>query len=90
MNVPLLANITEFGKTPLFSKAQLAEVGVDMMLFPLSAFRAMSKASEKIYDSLAKEGTQDGLLDIMQTREELYERLNYHSFEEKLDNLFKD
>ncbi len=90
LNVPLLANITEFGKTPLFSKDQLAEVGVDMMLFPLSAFRAMSKASEKIYDSLAKEGTQDGLLDIMQTREELYERLNYHSFEEKLDNLFKD
>ena len=90
LNVPLLANITEFGKTPLFTKDQLAEVGVDMMLFPLSAFRAMSKASEKIYDSLAKEGTQDGLLDIMQTREELYERLNYHSFEEKLDNLFKD
>ena len=87
LDIPILANITEFGQTPLFTKE---EVGVDMMLFPLSAFRAMSKASEKIYDSLAKEGTQDGLLDIMQTREELYERLNYHSFEEKLDNLFKD
>ena len=61
-----------------------------MVLFPLTAFRAMSKAAENIYNSLAKEGTQDGLLDIMQTREELYERLNYHSFEEKLDDLFKD
>ena len=61
-----------------------------MVLFPLTAFRAMSKAAENIYNSLAKEGTQDGLLDIMQTREELYERLNYHSFEEKLDDLYKD
>ena len=90
LDIPLLANITEFGKTPLFSKDQLAGVNVDMVLFPLTAFRAMSKAAENIYNSLAKEGTQDGLLDIMQTREELYERLNYHNFEEKLDNLFKD
>ncbi|MDC1183717.1 methylisocitrate lyase [Gammaproteobacteria bacterium] len=90
LDIPLLANITEFGKTPLFSKDQLEEVNVDMVLFPLTAFRAMSKAAENIYNSLAKEGTQDGLLDIMQTREELYERLNYHSFEEKLDDLFKD
>ena len=59
-----------------------------MVLFPLTAFRAMSKAAEKIYISLAKDGTQDGLLDIMQTREELYDRLNYHSFEEKLDDLY--
>jgi methylisocitrate lyase len=88
MKTPLLANITEFGKTPLFTKDQLGDVGVDMVLFPLTAFRAMSKAAEKIYISLAKDGTQDGLLDIMQTREELYDRLNYHSFEEKLDDLY--
>ena len=88
IKTPLLANITEFGKTPLFTKDQLGDVGVDMVLFPLTAFRAMSKAAEKIYISLAKDGTQDGLLDIMQTREELYERLNYHSFEEKLDELY--
>ena len=89
-NVPILANITEFGKTPLFTKDELAKVGVDMMLFPLTAFRAMSQIAEKVYISLAKDGTQDGLLDIMQTREELYDRLNYHSFEQKLDDLFKD
>ena len=89
-NVPILANITEFGKTPLFTKDELAQVGVDMMLFPLTAFRAMSQIAEKVYISLAKDGTQDGLLDIMQTREELYDRLNYHSFEQKLDDLFKD
>ena len=89
IKTPLLANITEFGKTPLFTKDQLGDVGVDMVLFPLTAFRAMSKAAEKIYISLAKDGTQDGLLDIMQTREELYDRLNYHSFEEKLDELIQ-
>ena len=89
-SVPILANITEFGKTPLFTKDELAKVGVDMMLFPLTAFRAMSQIAEKVYISLAKDGTQDGLLDIMQTREELYDRLNYHSFEQKLDDLFKD
>ena len=89
-NVPILANITEFGKTPLFTKDELAKVGVDMMLFPLTAFRAMSQIAEKVYISLAKDGTQDGLLDIMQTREELYDLLNYHSFEQKLDDLFKD
>ena len=89
-NVPILANITEFGKTPLFTKDELAKVGVDMMLFPLTAFRAMSQIAEKVYISLAEDGTQDGLLDIMQTREELYDRLNYHSFEQKLDDLFKD
>jgi methylisocitrate lyase len=90
INVPILANITEFGKTPLFTKDELAKVGVDMMLFPLTAFRAMSQIAEKVYISLAKDGTQDGLLDIMQTRDELYDRLNYHSFEQKLDDLFKD
>ena len=90
LDVPLLANITEFGKTPLFSQDELEQVKVDMILYPLTAFRAMSKAAEKIYISLAKERTQEGLLDIMQTREELYEYLNYHSYEEKLDSIFKD
>ena len=86
----LLANITEFGKTPLFTNAELASVGVDMSLYPLSAFRAMSLAAEKVYESLSKEGTQRNVLDIMQTREELYERLNYHEFEQKLDKLFSE
>ena len=90
IDIPLLANITEFGKTPLFTKEELEGVDVDMILYPLTAFRSMSKAAEKIYISLAKEGTQEGLLDIMQTREELYEYLNYHSYEEKLDSLFED
>ncbi len=90
LNTLLLANITEFGKTPLFSKDELAGAGVDMSLYPLSAFRAMSLASEKVYESLLKEGTQRNVLDIMQTREELYERLNYHEFEQKLDKLFSD
>ena len=88
ISAPVLANITEFGKTPLFTKDELSSVGVDMMLFPLSAFRAMNQIAEKVYISLAKDGTQDSLLDIMQTREELYERLNYHEYENKLDELF--
>jgi len=88
ISTPVLANITEFGKTPLFTKDELSSVGVDMMLFPLSAFRAMSQIAEKVYISLAKDGTQESLLDIMQTREELYERLNYHEYENKLDELF--
>ena len=88
ISAPVLANITEFGNTPLFTKDELSSVGVDMMLFPLSAFRAMSQIAEKVYISLAKDGTQDSLLDIMQTREELYERLNYHEYENKLDELF--
>ena len=88
ISAPVLANITEFGKTPLFSANELSSVGVDMVLFPLSAFRAMSQIAEKVYISLAKDGTQESLLDIMQTRDELYERLNYHEYEEKLDELF--
>ena len=88
ISAPVLANITEFGKTPLFTKEELSSVGVDMMLFPLSVFRAMSQIAEKVYTSLAKDGTQESLLDIMQTREELYERLNYHEYENKLDELF--
>jgi len=88
ISAPVLANITEFGKTPLFTAEELSSVGVDMVLFPLSAFRAMSQIAEKVYISLAKDGTQEPLLDIMQTRNELYERLNYHEYENKLDELF--
>jgi methylisocitrate lyase len=88
LRVPVLANITEFGKTPLFTASELAGVGVDIMLFPLSAFRAMNKAAESVYRDIATSGTQQKSIDIMQTRDELYEYLNYHSFEQKLDELF--
>ena len=90
LNVPILANITEFGKTPLFSKEELEEVGVDMILYPLSAFRAMSKAAEGIYSEILEKGTQQDLIDKMQTRDELYEVLDYHTFEKKLDDLFEE
>ena len=90
INVPVLANITEFGKTPLFTATELQNVGIEMVLYPLTAFRAMSKIAEKIYVSILKDGTQEGLLDIMQTREELYTNLDYHSFEKKLDDLFSE
>ena len=89
-SVPILANITEFGKTPLFSQNELKNVGVDMILYPLTAFRAMSLSAEKIYNSIIKDGTQEHLLDIMQTREELYEVLNYYDFEKKLDEQFSN
>ena len=85
-SVPLLANITEFGKTPLFSQAELNAVGVDMVLYPLTAFRAMSQSAENVYNSVIKDGTQESLLDIMQTREELYEVLDYYNFEKELDD----
>ena len=90
LNVPILANITEFGKTPLFSKEDLKEVGVDMILYPLSAFRAMSKAAEGVYSEILEKGTQQDLIDRMQTRDELYEVLDYHTFEKKLDDLFEE
>ena len=90
LKVPILANITEFGKTPLFSKEELEEAGVDMILYPLSAFRAMSKAAEGIYSEILEKGTQQDLIDKMQTREELYEVLDYHTFEKKLDDLFEE
>ena len=90
LKVPILANITEFGKTPLFSKEELKEAGVDMILYPLSAFRAMSKAAEGIYLEILEKGTQQNLIDRMQTREELYEVLDYHTFEKKLDDLFEE
>lgn len=85
-SAPLLANITEFGKTPLFNQRELNEAGVDIALYPLTAFRAMSLSAEKIYDSIMKDGTQESLLDIMQTREELYEVLDYYNFEKQLDD----
>ncbi len=90
LNVPILANITEFGKTPLFSKKELKEAGVDMILYPLSAFRAMSKAAEEVYSEILEKGTQESLIDKMQTRDELYEVLDYHTFEKKLDDLFNE
>ena len=90
LNVPILANITEFGKTPLFSKEKLKEAGVDMILYPLSAFRAMSKAAEGVYSEILEKGTQQDLIDRMQTRDELYEVLDYHTFEKKLDDLFEE
>ena len=90
LNVPILANITEFGKTPLFSKKELKEAGIDMILYPLSAFRAMSKAAEEVYSEILEKGTQESLIDKMQTRDELYEVLNYHTFEKKLDDLFNE
>ena len=89
LQVPVLANITEFGETPLFTAEELASVGVDIMLFPLSAFRAMNKAAESVYEDIATNGSQKKSVDKMQTRDELYEYLNYHSFEQKLDELFK-
>ncbi len=86
--VPILANITEFGKTPLFTTQQLGEVGVDLVLYPLSAFRAMSAAAVQVYQTIRREGTQQAVLGLMQTRAELYEVLNYYAYEQKLDQLF--
>src|SRR5688500_9897092 len=88
VKVPILANITEFGKTPLFTTQELARANVAMALYPLSAFRAMNKAALKVYENVRKTGTQQALLPEMQTREELYEFLNYHAYEQKLDELF--
>lgn len=88
VKVPVLANITEFGKTPLFTRDELASVGVAIQLYPLSAFRAMNKAAENVYESIRRDGHQKNVLDTMQTREELYDRIDYHAFENKLDLLF--
>ncbi|MGB7815889.1 MAG: methylisocitrate lyase [Methylotenera sp.] len=89
VKVPVLANITEFGSTPLFTADELATANVSMVLYPLSAFRAMNQAALKVYQSVKKEGTQKDVLDLMQTRAELYEHLGYHAYEQKLDQLFK-
>lgn len=82
---PILANITEFGLTPLFTRDQLAAQGVGMILYPLSAFRAMNKAAENVYEHIRRDGTQADVIGSMQSREELYESINYHSFEKELD-----
>lgn len=88
VNVPVLANITEFGATPLYNKAELGDAGVAMVLYPLSAFRAMSRVAEKVYESILSQGDQGKVVDLMQTRNELYEVLGYHDYEQKLDALF--
>lgn len=88
--VPVLANITEFGATPLFTIEELRSVGVSLALYPLSAFRAMNRAAELVYETIRREGSQRAVLDTMQTREELYERIGYHAFEQQLDRLFRD
>ena len=90
VNIPILANITEFGKTPLFGCEELSQSGVDMVLYPLTAFRAMSKAAEEVFKEIKKSDNQESLIKNMQTRDELYDVLDYHSFENKLDELFKN
>ena len=90
MNIPILANITEFGQTPLFNSEELNDSGVSMVLYPLSAFRAMSRAAEDVYKEINQSGSQEKVLNKMQTRDELYDVLDYHSFEKKLDELFKE
>ena len=87
IKVPVLANITEFGMTPLFTTTELAGVGVGIVLYPLSAFRAMNKAAENVYETVRKDGSQKAVLDTMQTREELYQRINYYEYENALDKL---
>ena len=88
VNVPVVANLTEFGKTPMFTSKELAESGIRLVLYPLSAFRAMSKAAEEVYRMIREEGTVKNVINKMQTREELYEVLGYQEYEEKLDRLF--
>jgi len=89
VDVPIMANITEFGKTPLFNCQKLGEAGVAMVLYPLSAFRAMSKAALEVYETIAINGDQTAVVSKMQTRDQLYEVLGYHSYEQKLDKLFE-
>jgi len=90
IKVPVLANLTEFGKTPLFTTRELADVGVAMTLYPLSAFRAMSAAAINVYETIKRDGTQAAVVDTMQTRKELYDVLGYQAYEDKLDALFKE
>jgi methylisocitrate lyase len=90
VNVPVLANITEFGTTPLFTTAQLASVGVKLALYPLSAFRAMSLAALNVYQHILQDGTQQNVVDTMQTRMDLYDYLDYHQYEQTLDQLFSE
>ncbi|MCP1659233.1 methylisocitrate lyase [Neisseria perflava] len=88
VGVPVLANITEFGATPLYTQSELADNGVKLVLYPLSSFRAASKAALNVYQAILRDGTQANVVDTMQTRAELYEHLGYHDFEQKLDRLF--
>jgi methylisocitrate lyase len=88
VGVPILANITEFGKTPLFTREELAAAGVDIILYCCAAYRAMNAAALKVYEAIRTEGTQKSVLPRMQTRDELYEYLDYHAYEQKLDELF--
>ncbi|MDH3746904.1 MAG: methylisocitrate lyase [Gammaproteobacteria bacterium] len=90
IQVPVLANLTEFGKTPLFTAQELAGVGIRMTLYPLSAFRAMSKAALSVYETIKNDGTQKAAVDAMQTRKELYDVLGYQAYEDKLDALFAE
>ncbi|MGB7266070.1 MAG: isocitrate lyase/phosphoenolpyruvate mutase family protein, partial [Terracidiphilus sp.] len=88
VGVPILANITEFGKTPLFTREELAQAGVDIILYCCAAYRAMNAAALKVYETIRAEGTQKSLLPLMQTRDDLYKYLGYHAYERKLDELF--
>src|SRR5690606_4631194 len=90
VDLPILANITEFGMTPLWTLSELANVGVGLVLYPLSAFRAANKAAMNVYTHLRQDGTQQRVLDTMQTRAELYESINYHAYEDKLDELYRN
>jgi len=90
IKVPVLANLTEFGKTPLYTTRELADVGVAMTLYPLSAFRAMSAAAINVYETIKRDGTQAAVVDTMQNRKELYDVLGYQAYEDKLDALFRD
>jgi len=90
IDVPVLANLTEFGKTPMFTTEELANAGVSLALYPLSAYRAMAKAAIGVYETLRRDGTQKAVIDSMQTRDELYDVLGYHEYEDKLDQLFAD
>ena len=88
VGVPILANITEFGKTPLFTREELAAAGVDIILYCCAAYRAMNAAALKVYEAIRSEGTQKNVLPLMQTRDDLYRYLDYHAYEQKLDELF--
>lgn len=90
IRVPVLANLTEFGRTPMFTTTELAEAGVRLALYPLSASRAMAAAAARVYETLRRDGTQKAALESMQTRDELYEVLDYHAYERKLDALFRE
>jgi methylisocitrate lyase len=90
IDVPVLANMTEFGRTPLFTIEELRDAGVSIALYPLSASRAMAAAAGRVYEALRRDGTQKAVVDSMQTRDELYEVLDYHAYERKLDELFRE